>query len=440
MGFVKDAFNGITGKTSAKAAKQAGQMQSDASKYAADVSQRQFEQTRLDQMPWLNAGANALGKLQDYTNNNTQYKDPYGNAVNQALGGIGGNVSAGNPYKGAYDAQLNNMLGSINPNGNITAQSVNSQSVASGNIAANNNFQVDKFSDKMQGTIDRNYKAGKYTGGLSLDNFEADPGYEFRKQQGMDGIQSSAAASGGLLSGAALKALNQHNSNLASQEYNNAWQRDQMQKQQQYGVDTGLLGQNYNMFADQQNRRLQADITGATMNQQANMFNTTNDLNSQLANQSADLNAQMTNVNNSMAAQSANQNYGLSALQSLMAAKGQDYGIYSDQQDRNMQAQQFNIGNQYNALNALMNARTQDYNMFNNEDARLFNQLANLAGVGQQTATNLGSFGAANAQNQGNAAISGAGAQAMGLTGAAAAKGSAWNNLLGLGLKAAGFI
>lgn len=424
MGFVKDAWNGITGKTSAKAAQKAGDIQADASKYAADLSQQQFEQTRQDQLPWLNAGANALGKLQDYTNNNTQYKDPYGNAVNQALGGIGGNLTTGNPYSGIYNSQINNALGGINPNGNI-----NPDTITSGNIAANNSFKVDKFSDKMQGTIDRNYRDGKYTGGLSLDDFQADPSYEFRKQQGMDGIQSSAAASGGLLSGAALKALNNHNSNLASQEYNNAWQRDQAQKQQQYGVDTGLLGQNYNMFADQQNRRLQADITGATMNQQANMFNTSNDLN-----------AQMTNVNNSMAAQQANQNYGLNALQSLMAAKGQDYGIYSDQQDRDMQAQQFNIGNQYNALNALTNARTQDYNMFNNEDARLFNQLANLAGVGQQTATNLGSFGAQNAGTIGDAYINAANAQANGIVGGANAKASGWGNLLNLGMMAGGFI
>lgn len=53
-------------------------------------------------------------------------------------------------------------------------------------------------------------------------NFEESPSYQFRKEQGMDGIQSGAAASGGLLSGATLKALNNHNSNLASQEFSNA--------------------------------------------------------------------------------------------------------------------------------------------------------------------------------------------------------------------------
>ena len=81
MGFVKDAFNGITGKTGAKAAKQAGQLQADSSRYAADLAQKQFEQTRQDQMPWLEAGKGALGQLQNYIANDKPYQDSYGNML-----------------------------------------------------------------------------------------------------------------------------------------------------------------------------------------------------------------------------------------------------------------------------------------------------------------------------------------------------------------------
>lgn len=128
MGFVKKVYDGISGKTGAKAAKEAGQMQADSSKYAADIAQKQFEQTRQDQMPWMDAGKKALGGLDQML-----YGDP--------------------------------------------------------------------------------------------SEFMNDPSYQFRKQQGMDGIESSAAASGGLLSGAALKSLNRYNSDLASQEYGNAFNR-----------------------------------------------------------------------------------------------------------------------------------------------------------------------------------------------------------------------
>lgn len=250
MGFVKDAWNGITGKTGAKAAEKAGNLQADSSKYAADIAQKQFEQTRQDQMPWLEAGKGALGQLQDY---------------------IGKNSS---------------------------------------------------FDDKWGGRIEDAYTNGQLTGGLDPSKFQTDPSYQFRKQQGMDGIQSSAAASGGLLSGAALKSLNRYNSDLASQEYGNAWSRDQAEKQ--------------------------------------NMFN------------------------------------------------------------------------------VLGGNRSQDYQLFNNEDTRQYNQLANMAGVGQQTANDLGQFGANNAMNQGNALIAGANAQANGIVGAANSRQQGFNNILNLGMKAGG--
>lgn len=250
MGFVKDAWNGITGKTGAKAAEKAGNLQADSSKYAADIAQKQYEQTRKDQMPWLEAGRDALGDLSNRIQSNAQ------------------------------------------------------------------------FDDKWGGRIEDAYQAGQLTGGLDPNNFQTDPSYQFRKQQGMDGLQSSAAASGGLLSGAALKGLNEYNSNLASQEYGNAWGRDQAEKQNLMGVLSGN--------------------------------------------------------------------------------------------------------------------RSQDYQLFSNEDTRQYNQLANMAGVGQQTAGSLGAFGAQNAATQGDAAINGANAQANGLIGAAGAKQQGLGNILSLGSKALG--
>lgn len=52
-----------------------------------------------------------------------------------------------------------------------------------------------------------------------------DPSYQFRLNQGLDNVQSSAAAQGGLLSGATLKALNNYAQDYASQEYGNAYNR-----------------------------------------------------------------------------------------------------------------------------------------------------------------------------------------------------------------------
>lgn len=63
------------------------------------------------------------------------------------------------------------------------------------------------------------------TRAFSMADFQADPGYGFRLQQGEQGINRAATASGSRYSGATLKALSRFNSGLASQEYGAAEQR-----------------------------------------------------------------------------------------------------------------------------------------------------------------------------------------------------------------------
>jgi hypothetical protein len=58
-----------------------------------------------------------------------------------------------------------------------------------------------------------------------MANFTTAPDYTFRRDEGMRGIQQTAAARGGLGSGNALKALAEYNSNLASGEFGNWWNR-----------------------------------------------------------------------------------------------------------------------------------------------------------------------------------------------------------------------
>lgn len=60
---------------------------------------------------------------------------------------------------------------------------------------------------------------------FGMADFQKDPGYQFRLDEGMKGLTNSAAARGGLLSGAALKAASQYNQNFASNEFGNASNR-----------------------------------------------------------------------------------------------------------------------------------------------------------------------------------------------------------------------
>lgn len=68
-------------------------------------------------------------------------------------------------------------------------------------------------------------KGGDFNRDFTLADFQAEPGYEFRRTEGLRGIEQSAAARGGALSGNTLRALNDFNSNIASDEFGNAYSR-----------------------------------------------------------------------------------------------------------------------------------------------------------------------------------------------------------------------
>lgn len=60
---------------------------------------------------------------------------------------------------------------------------------------------------------------------FSMGNFTADPGYQFRMQQGQQALERSASARGGLLSGRAGKDMTNYAQGAASQEYGNVYNR-----------------------------------------------------------------------------------------------------------------------------------------------------------------------------------------------------------------------
>ena len=170
------------------------------------------------------------------------------------------------PYKQAGDTSLSQLMGQMGSNGYF-----------------NQSYKGDKF------------------------NFQADPSYAFRQQQGLDGIQSQAAAQGGLLSGATLKALNEYNSNLASQEYGNAfnrWQSTDNNNYERFNADqTNRYNRLSNLVGVGQNAAAQVGNAGA-QTAQAVANNTMSGANSIAAGQVGSANAWSGAANNlgSMAA------------------------------------------------------------------------------------------------------------------------------------------
>lgn len=83
--------------------------------------------------------------------------------------------------------------------------------------------------------------ASRYTP-FGMQQFQADPGYGFRLSEGQKALERQAAARGGLISGAALKGAQRFGQEMGSQEYTNAFNRYQTERQARLGPLQSLAG------------------------------------------------------------------------------------------------------------------------------------------------------------------------------------------------------
>jgi len=83
------------------------------------------------------------------------------------------------------------------------------QAAAAQSVSVNDDPLYQQLNPLLQSAISR------------ASNFETSPGYAFRQAEGQKGVENSAAARGGLYSGAALKAIDRFNQDYASNEYGN---------------------------------------------------------------------------------------------------------------------------------------------------------------------------------------------------------------------------
>jgi hypothetical protein len=75
-----------------------------------------------------------------------------------------------------------------------------------------------------------------------MSDFTADPGYQFRFDEGQKALERSASARGNLLSGSTLKGIQRFGQDLASQEYTNAFNRYQVNRSNQLNPLQSLMG------------------------------------------------------------------------------------------------------------------------------------------------------------------------------------------------------
>jgi hypothetical protein len=70
----------------------------------------------------------------------------------------------------------------------------------------------------------------------------SDPGFQFRMAEGQKALERSAAARGGLNSGGFMKGLARYSQGLASDEYQNAWNRNRTANMDRFGRMSALAG------------------------------------------------------------------------------------------------------------------------------------------------------------------------------------------------------
>jgi hypothetical protein len=83
---------------------------------------------------------------------------------------------------------------------------------------------------------------GSMAKAFGTDQFQQDPGYAFRQSEGMKALERSAAARGNLMSGSTLKGIQRFGQDLASQEYQNAFNRYQVERSARLNPLQSLMG------------------------------------------------------------------------------------------------------------------------------------------------------------------------------------------------------
>jgi hypothetical protein len=135
-----------------------------------------------------------------------------------AAAGIVGSVISSNAAKGAAQTQ---------------ADAANNATAAQ-QQALQQQLELQKPFTTAGTTAVNQLSAMTQPGGVATQDFtfgpnayQADPGYAFRLKEGMNAMNATAAARGGLISGNALKAGQMYGQELGSQEYSNAFNRAQ---------------------------------------------------------------------------------------------------------------------------------------------------------------------------------------------------------------------
>jgi hypothetical protein len=218
---------------SADAAGKASKAQANAADRAAQLQNEQYLKGVELQEPFRQAGMLGQNRLMTYLGlgGEAQYDDT---AYNKALANYNSQIAAidrskymrGGAGGGMVSTGSDGMEYYQEGTGGTFDQAAYDADVARIKAPTRNQFRLagGNVNDPNFGK----YATAEYTPEMFAKGM--DPGYQFRLKEGMRGLESSAAARGGLLSGSTLKGITRYNQDAASQEFTNALNRYQAER------------------------------------------------------------------------------------------------------------------------------------------------------------------------------------------------------------------
>ena len=240
LGSVFGGVMGLLGSDNqADAASDAAASSSAAAKYSADLQKQMYDQTRADQTPWRDAGGNALDMLSQYMGMPSQYADYYGMSDEQLRNALLSQYTTqGTQTQSNYPNLSIPQFQNIRSRRQNNTQNNTQPGIDEKGLAA----EMERIKAGLSGYDPNAENYGSLMQKFSMKDFNADPGYQFRMDQGLDSLEGRAAAGGGLKSGNTLKALMEYGQNLGSQEYGNAYNRYNTDQNTQYNRLSNMAG------------------------------------------------------------------------------------------------------------------------------------------------------------------------------------------------------
>jgi len=158
-----------------------------------------------------------------------------------AVTGLAGAFMSANAAENAAEAQSNAAMQQANIQKQMFDKQIELQEpFRQGGLAAQNRLLTYLG---LPGGEAKSPDYGMYNRDFNMQDFQADPGYAFRMSEGMKALERSAAARGGLLSGATLKGAERFGQDLASSEYQNAYNRFNANRTARMNPLQAFLGQ-----------------------------------------------------------------------------------------------------------------------------------------------------------------------------------------------------